>query len=755
MPQLGRGQSNRLAAGAALAMAVILLLALWLVREPALAFAVATDANRRPARSSSRDSVGGETCVSCHANEASQWRQSHHAAAMQLPTADSVKGAFDGRSFDGPAGETRFFQRDGRYIIATAGPDGQARDFPVAYSFGIDPLQQYLIELPGGRLQAFQIAWDSRPASAGGQRWFDLDPGQTAPGGGPFWTGPSLNWNYMCAGCHATALRRGLDPATLSFHSKWSDIAVSCEACHGPGERHVAAAKRGGSIAGTLLPLADRGAGYWGEFDARGIRRWTGPKRPDQELTVCAGCHSRGRPIADGVAIGAPLLDSHEIELLSPGIFHSDGQIDDEDFEYGSFLQSKMHGAGVTCSDCHEPHSLKLRAEGNKVCAQCHDAAKFDVPAHSHHKPGSTGAQCTACHMPTRIYMSVDVRHDHGLRIPRPDPASGSPDACTTCHAGRTPQWAAGQLKAWFGHLPEDRHAGALLVKARAGAADGALAVLAATPSANTMLRATALSHLGANPRANGLAAVRAGLGDVDPIVRLGALRALSNAAPAVRRELLWPLLDDRIKAIRINAARLLAVVPVAELTPAEQAKLGGVTNEWIDSQRQLADRPESPFNIATLRFDQGRNDEAEAGFRQSLKIDPAFVPALLNLADLYRAEKRDAEAEVLLRRAVGLDSTNGDAGYALALAQIRLGRRDDAAQILRAVLAKTPRDANAAYALGLLDEAAGRLDEAAAVLDRAMAGNDGNQQLVTLALRIAKARGDAKAAARYEAILR
>jgi tetratricopeptide (TPR) repeat protein len=729
----------------------MLLSAAWLLRQPALAETPVADIHlERPG-----GFVGGEVCASCHAGEAQLWRQSYHAAAMQIPTATSVKGAFDGRSYNGPAGATRFFQRDGRYIIATAGPDGTLRDYPVAYTFGIDPLQQYLIALPGGRLQAFQIAWDTRPASAGGQRWFDLNPGQKAPGGGPFWTGPSLNWNYMCAGCHSTALRRGLNPETLAFQTKWSDINVACEGCHGAGERHVAAARANKPVAGTLLPLGDHGAGRWGAFDARGIRTWTGPNRPDAQLNSCAGCHSRGRPIADRVAIGAPLLDHHEIELLAPNVFHPDGQIDDEDFEYAPFLQSRMHAAGVTCSDCHEPHGLKLRAEGNAVCGQCHQPAKFDVPAHSRHKPGSSGSQCTACHMPPRTFMQVDVRHDHSLRVPRPDPASGSPDACTGCHTGRSQAWASGQIKAWYGRLAEDRHAGALMVKARAGTADVALAALASAPATNSMLRATALSLLGSNPRANGLAAVRVGLGDPDPIVRLGALRALSTAPPDLRRTLLWPLLDDRVRAVRINAARLLAVVPAASLTVAEQGTLERVTAEWIDSQRQLADRPESPFNIATLRFDQGRTEEAEAGFRQSLKIDPTFVPAMLNLADLYRAGKRDAEAEALLRRAVSLEPANADAGYALALAQIRAGRREEAAQTLRTVLAKAPRDANAAYALGLLDEAAGKLDEAAVLLDKAVAGNEGNQQLIALALRIARARGDAKAVARYEALQR
>lgn len=752
------GLRGRLAIPALLLVALAVVLTIWAARQSALAAPPAAAQLDAGGLDRPPGFVGGEVCAGCHTRESALWRDSHHAAAMAVPSAESIKGAFDGRSFAGPVGTTRFFQRDGRYVIATPGPDGRVQDFPVAYSFGVYPLQQYLLALPGGRLQAFQLAWDSRPAREGGQRWFDLYPDRKAPNGGPFWTGLALNWNYMCAGCHSTALRRNLDPATLTFHSRWSDVDVACEACHGPGERHVAAANAGRSVAGTLLPLVDHGGGHWGGFDPMtGIRQWSGAKRGDAELTVCAPCHSRGRPISDEVAIGAPLLDGHEIELLSPGVYFPDGQVDDEAFEYGSFLQSKMHAAGVTCSDCHDPHGLKLRAEGNAVCAQCHDAARFDTPSHSHHPAGSSGSQCIACHMPSRNFMSIHGRHDHSLRIPRPDlaGASDSPDACTGCHSGRTRQWAGVQLRSWYPHLPEDRHAGALMVEARAGTADAALATLAATPSANVMLRATALAELGGDPHADGLAAVKAGLADNDPIVRLGALRALASAAPAVRRALLWPLLADPVKAIRIDAARLLAVVPPSSLTEAQQAALARVTAEWVASQMLSADRPESAFNIAALRLDQGRDDEAEAGFRQSLRIDPSFVPALLDLADLYRAQKRDDQGELLLRRAVSLEPANPDAGYALALTEIRLGKRDEAAEVLRGVLRRRPAYADGAYALALLDEAAGRLDEAAAVVDAATRDGAANDNLLALGARLARARGDGVAAARYEGLLK
>ena len=147
-----------------------------------------------------------------------------------------------------------------------------------------------------------------------------------------------------------------------------------------------------------------------------------------------------------------PFLDAYLPALLEPGLYHSDGQIDGEVYEYGSFLQSRMHAASVTCSDCHDPHSLKLRAEGNALCAQCHLPERFDLSAHHNHEPGSAGAQCVNCHMPTKTYMVVDARRDHSIRVPRPDLSIslGTPNACTPCHADRPAQWAAEAVAGWY-----------------------------------------------------------------------------------------------------------------------------------------------------------------------------------------------------------------------------------------------------------------------------------------------------------------
>jgi predicted CXXCH cytochrome family protein len=151
---------------------------------------------------------------------------------------------------------------------------------------------------------------------------------------------------------------------------------------------------------------------HWEMNPETGIAR-RAEKLVSNELETCAACHSRRKVIAKNPVPGEPYLDSYLPALLEPGLYHADGQIDGEVYEYGSFLQSRVYAAGVTCSNCHDPHSAKLRAAGNALCGQCHMPEKFDVVAHHHHPPGSTGAQCVNCHMPTKSYMVVDARRDH------------------------------------------------------------------------------------------------------------------------------------------------------------------------------------------------------------------------------------------------------------------------------------------------------------------------------------------------------
>jgi hypothetical protein len=175
-------------------------------------------------------------CAACHAKENAAWQGSRHRAAMQVADAKTMLGNFNGARFTYAGVTSTFSKRDGKFLVRTDGPDGKLHDYEARYTFGVDPLQQYLIEVPDGRLQALSIAWDVER-----KRWFHLYPKERVDSADELhWTRPSQNWNYMCADCHSTALRKNYDAVADRFRTQWSEISVGCEACHGPGSAHVA-----------------------------------------------------------------------------------------------------------------------------------------------------------------------------------------------------------------------------------------------------------------------------------------------------------------------------------------------------------------------------------------------------------------------------------------------------------------------------------------------------------------------------------
>ena len=428
--------------------------------------------------------------------------------AMQHATDSTVHGNFNNVHFVHGDVTTTFTREDGKFMVQTDGPDGALQDYEAKFTFGVSPLEQYLLELPGGRLQAFTTAWDPRPRADGGQRWFDLHPDETIKAGDPLhWTGLQQNWNFECAECHSTNLRRNYDPVRGAYKTSYSEINVSCESCHGPGSLHVAWARRLAgwqaleATKGLAVSLDERRNVSWTLDPTTGNSARSAPRRTTREIETCAHCHSRRGPIWADVPPGAPIGDGYRVALLDDNLYFPDGQIRDEVYEYGSFLQSRMFHAGVTCSDCHEPHSLKLRAPGNGVCDQCHAPEKYDVAAHHRHAPDSIGAQCVSCHMPTRTYMVVDPRRDHSMRIPRPDlsVSLGTPNACNGCHADKSPQWAADQVKSWHGALDPGFQRFAEALQAGTVGAPGAreqLLVLANDDSNPGIARASAVSRL-------------------------------------------------------------------------------------------------------------------------------------------------------------------------------------------------------------------------------------------------------------------
>src|SRR5271167_2102145 len=368
--------------------------------------------------------VGEAVCAGCHAKEAEAWRGSHHALAMQIAKDGTVLGDFNDARLTDYGVTSHFFRRDGKYFVNTDGHDGKLADFAIKYTFGVYPLQQYLIEFPDGRLQALSIAWDARPKTEDGQRWFHLYPDEPIRHDDPLhWTGLAQNWNFRCAECHSTDVHKNYDAADDRYHTTWSDIDVACEACHGPGLRHVAWARHHNADTdkGLVVIFREHDEASWTIDPATGNARRSGLQPLRTELETCGLCHSRAAELSEDWRPGHSLSDTHLVALLEPGLYYADGQIQDEVYEYGSFRQSKMFSKGVTCTDCHESHSLKLRASGDGVCLQCHMAAKYETATHNFHDKVSPPIACISCHMPSRTYMVVHVRHDHSLRIPRPD----------------------------------------------------------------------------------------------------------------------------------------------------------------------------------------------------------------------------------------------------------------------------------------------------------------------------------------------
>jgi predicted CXXCH cytochrome family protein len=722
----------------------------------ALCFAVLTAA--APARAGEPAVyTGSAACTGCHAAEAALWKTSHHALAMQPAAPAAVLGDFNDKAFAHGGVTTTFHRSGGSFRVRTEGPDGKPQDYDIAYTFGVYPLQQYLIAFPGGRLQALGIAWDSRPADQGGQRWFHLYPDHPPPPGDPVhWTGRDQTWNYQCAACHSTNLRKNYDLAADSYKTAWTDVNVSCEACHGTGSRHVvraqagkpASADDGMGLTNRLKPLDN---GRWEMDPGTGIARRT-EKLVSTEIDTCAACHARRSVIAPAPPPGGPFLDSFLPALLEPGMYHADGQIDGEVFEYGSFLQSRMYRAGVTCSNCHEPHGARLRAEGNALCAQCHMPAKFEVAEHTHHEAGGTGSQCVNCHMPAKTYMVVHERRDHSFRVPRPDLSAslGTPNACTQCHKDRSAGWAAKSVAAWFPNGRQTQpHYGTALQAGRSGGADAErqLDALILDTDQPPMARASALPLLPRYASSASAPAIAAAVADPDPLVRAGAARALGPAAPAAIVRSTLPLLRDPVRAVRTEAARALSGVDPRSIPADQRAALEAAEDELVAAELVNADRPETHLNLGLLDTRRARPNDAEAEYNTALRLDPNFVPAMMNLADLDRMRGQDAQGEVLLRKALAIDPGNADVTHSLGLVLVRQHNYAEALPLLRKATELAPDNARYGYVYAIALNSTGEPQQARRLLEQLHQQHPSDPDVLVALVTTARSAGDLPAA--------
>jgi predicted CXXCH cytochrome family protein len=414
--------------------------------------------------------------------------------------------------------------------------------------------------------------------------------------------------------------------------------------------------------------------------------------------------------------------DDYQVALLDDDLYYPDGQIKGEVYEYGSFIQSRMFAEGVTCSDCHDPHRPELRATGDNLCLKCHAEARYFTPRHHFHAPASAGARCVACHMPAVKYMVVDARRDHSLRVPRPDLSLtlGVPNPCTGCHAQRSAAWAARTVEKWYGHRPSGRQQfGEALANGARGApgAQAALAALVADRGQPAIARASALERLAPRLTQAALVAVTAALSDEESLVRRAAVRALGGLDAPARARLVAPLLEDAVRAVRIEAALALADLPAA-LLPSESGRAReGATAEYVAAQEHNGDRPEAHLDLAILYTKQQRWGRAESELERALALDPAFVPASVNLADLYRLTGRDDAAEARLRGALEKAPENAALLHALGLVLVREKRLGPAIDCLAAA-ARRSDDPRYGYVYAVALHDAGQTGEAVRQLE-------------------------------------
>ena len=688
---------------------------------------------------------------------------------MQLADKETVLGNFNNAEFTYHGITSRFYQKDNKYFVTTDNADGKLEDYQIKYTFGVEPLQQYLIEFPGGRLQALSIAWDSRPKEQGGQRWFHLYPDENITFDDPLhWTGIYQNWNFMCADCHSTNIAKNYDPVNKSFNTTWSEIDVSCETCHGPGSKHLAWASRSNKekvdestsdCMGCRCNLAQLKNSEWEIKPGQATASIVGTGEPADEIKMCVQCHSRRGPIHEAYQPGKPLLDHYLPALLTDQLYFEDGQIKDEVYVYGSFIQSKMHHEGVTCSDCHEVHSLKLRTQGNDLCTRCHDKNMFESQAHLLHslldKEGTDAARCVTCHMPDRNYMVVDPRRDHSIKVPRPDLSVklGTPNVCVGCHDDKSSKWAADIVKTRYASKrPLKRHFGEAFYAARHfdPSAYSGLMQIVNDKSQPNIVRATAISLLRQYPGEELMRLVETKLEDPDPVIRLAAAGLLELFDPQFILSSAYPLLNDPVRAIRIEAASVVSGLQFDVMGAGNKEVIAAAFTEYEQAQLLNADRPESQANLGNYYLGRRQFEKSEHAYKEAIRLTPVFGQAYVNLADLYRGQGREDDAEQLLRDGTKLIKNNADLYHSLGLLLVRKKRLTEASEFLRlAAKIETSRPRyHYVYAIAL--NSAGDTKGALGVLEAAYEKYPGSQEILFGLVSINRDTGNIKSALKY-----
>jgi Tfp pilus assembly protein PilF len=667
--------------------------------------------------------IGSEKCRDCHKAEYDKWQDSHHDHAMEVASEKSVLGDFNDAGYTIHGITSRFYRKDRGFFVHTHGPDGEMGEFEITHTFGWYPLQQYLVSFPGGRLQCLPYAWDVKE-----KKWYRVPPVEDiAADDWLYWTNNGQNWNGMCAECHSTNLQKNYDPDSDTYKTTWSDINVGCEACHGPGSKHVSWAQ-----------MPDMARLQVDNFE---LVQDTSGTEAREAVELCAPCHSRRAILGDYVHAEKDLLDSLLPSLLTDELYFADGQILEEVYVYGSFTQSKMYRHSVRCANCHDVHSIKPVKAGNMLCLQCHRTDEYDTKEHHFHKNKDekgepiksengdilfavgTGAECVQCHMPGRYYMGIDYRPDHSFRIPDPalNAEINSPDGCLRCHIDKDSKWSIETVTKWYG--PGRRsHYGSILAAGRKGEPEAHqdLIRLVGDPLYPVIVRATALSLLAAYQGEDTLQAFELAFQDEEPLIRRTALANLQPMAPESMAKIIGPSLYDPVKGVRTEAAAKLAGAPSEHLDKDLSVVFKTVLQEFMESMEYSADFSFARFNLGNLYSTLGRQEEAIKNYKAALSIDNQFYPAQVNLAMLYNSKGENDKAESLLREILANNPNMHDVAYSLGLLLVEMKKPGQAVEFLENAAEGLQTRSRIWYNLGLLQASLGQDAEAEAALIKA-----------------------------------
>lgn len=629
--------------------------------------------------------VGSQKCKECHADQFQQWEGSHHDKSMQKAARENILAPFKGEVFKSQGVTSTFFQKEGKFYANTEGRDGKNHDYEIIYTFGLTPLQQYIVLFPDGHYQCLRTAYDTEK-----EKWFDLYPDfKVVHSEWLHWSRGGLNWNTMCSDCHSTNVKKNYNEKDHSYDTNYAIINVSCEACHGPGKDHVSNAVIKGN-----------------NYKNDGTMQMT--NLGSKELVdACARCHARRENISLFHTPQGTFLDHYFPQLIRENLYHADGQILDEDYVYGSFVQSKMYHEGVSCKDCHNVHSTQRKFNDNRLCLQCHEGPKYDTETHHKHPMGTESALCINCHMPGKHYMGNDFRRDHSFRIPRPDLSLkyNNPNVCSGCHKDKDDQWAYDNFVKLYGEPKKDHFSDKLApgITRAVGGKDSLIALVKDTTYPD-IARASAVSNLNNYVSEININEVLNFLKDKSPLVKGATADLLFELkAGTDNYKVLLPLLKDKKRAVRVKAFFALSAVPSSKIPEEYKPFYDKVRIEFAQNLKVGGEFSGGKMKRAQYYMGVGKISSAIKTLEEALVLDPINNIVRTTLANLYYQNKQYTDAEnaykTILKQEPGFGLTNFD--YGLLLNEI--GKPKEAILQLKKALEFMPENDRIVYNLALL----------------------------------------------------